>query len=88
MNEVQRSIRKLKNDVTQVDLEVHSLREKQSAFSNNLQEKQLKISQSESSKHELSDQISRMKTQKQIVSLCFFLKLKKGSIKLYGTVNY
>jgi len=66
MNDVRRGIRTLKNDVTQVDLEIVAFREKQSSLSTNLQELQLAISQTESNKNELEEQLLRMKSQKQI----------------------
>ena len=67
MNDVRRSVRSLKTEVTQVDLEIVSFREKQSGLSSNLQELQLAISQSESNKNELEEQMIRMRSQKQIV---------------------
>ena len=91
MNDVRRSIRTLKNDVTQVDLEIVAFREKQSALSGNLQEIQLAISQYDSNKNELEEQIIRMKSQKQIVSVTltrvdleldsYFLELPRSSNK-------
>ena len=68
MNDVRRSVRGLKNDVTQVDLEIMSFRERQSSMAGNLQNIQLAISQYESNKNELFEQVQRMTSQKQIVS--------------------